>query len=127
MASPYELSDSLFRLNAHEKDVVGYGVFYGNGESFFGSTLEEWRRAPKENVQLIVLSYKETDEEGNNYRHSICSWDYYAFDGKTFTAGNDTRELCSDYILYGRWMKTEDWKKVVEHALETYTKFKAVR
>ena len=123
MASPYELSDSLFRLNAHEKDVVGYGVFYGNGESFFGSTLEEWKRAPKENVQLIVLYYKETDEEGNNYRHSICSWDYYAFDGENFIASDDTRNLGCDDILYGKWMKTADWRRVVEDALEKHVNF----
>ena len=119
------MSTKTFRKN--NECVIGFGIFYGDGRSFFGVTLEEWKQAPKENVQLILLYYSGLDSDGNNYRHSICSWDYYAFDGKTFTAGNDTRKLCSDHILYGRWMKTEDWIKVVEHALETYTKFKGVR
>lgn len=117
--SNYELPgpDEQFTFNAIENDIIGFGVFYGDGDSFFGSTLDEWRRAPKENVQLILLYYKEIDECGGNYRHSICSWDYYAFDGVCFTASNDTRVLCSDYILYGKWMDTERWRNVVENAM----------
>ncbi len=118
------MGDKIFKKSI--KDVVGFVIIYGDGAHYFGGTLEDWKNAPKENVQLILLYYEELDEEGNNYRHSICSWDYYAFDGKTFTAGNDTRVLCSDSILYGKWMKTEEWIKVVEYALDTYTKFKVV-
>ena len=106
-----------------ERKILGFCLVYGDGDVFFGSSLEDWKNAPKENVQLILLYYEELDELGNNYRHSICSWDYYAFDGKTFTAGNDTRKLCSDYILYGKWMETEEWKRVVKNAMDSYTKF----
>ena len=107
--------------------VVGFGIFYGDGSNFFGDSLRDWETAPKENVQLILLYLEDLDEQGNNYRHSICSWDYYAFDGKTFTAGNDTRKLCSDYILYGKWLETSKWVEIVEQAMETYPKFKAVK
>jgi len=98
-------------------NVLGFGVFYGDGSSFFGQTLEDWQNAPKESVQLILLYYDEDDGLGNHTRCSISGWDYYAFDGEMFTASNDTRNLCSDYILYGRWMDTDKWKQVVQSAL----------
>lgn len=118
MSSIHEVSKEKFELSG--ENIVGFGIFYGDGSSFLGRSVDDWKTAPKENVQLILLYYNEYDELGNNLRHSVCSWDYYAFDGKTFMASNDTRNLCSDFILYGRWMDTDKWKRIVECALEEY-------
>ena len=103
--------------------VIGFGVFYGDGSSYFGRTEEDWKKAPKEDVQVILLYYDKYDVEGNHYRHSVCGWDYYTFDGYTYMASNDTRNLCSDYILYGKWMDTDKWKQIAKNALEYHHNF----
>lgn len=118
------LSEEKFNRSIDDEPrVLGFGIFYGDGSSFFGQTLEDWQRSPKENVQLILLYYDEDDGLGNHTRCSICGWDYYAFDGDTFMASNDTRNLCSDYILYGRWMDTDKWKQIMQSALKYRHKF----
>ena len=111
--------DKDFR-EKNAENIVGFRVFYGDGSNYFGKTLDDWKKAPKENVQLVLLYDKDEYEEGKNYRHTICGVDYYAFDGKSFTAGNDTRKLCSDYILYGKWMDIVEWKKITKEALNNY-------
>ena len=113
--------EKFYRKMNEKPIIVGFGVFYGDGSSFFGKKVEDWQMTIKENVQLILLYLDKYDEQGNNYRESICSWDYYAFDGKEFTAANDTRLLCSKDILYGWWLDKEEWRRIVTYAMETYT------
>lgn len=108
-------------------EVLGFGVFYGDGSSYFGRTEEDWMRAPKEDVQIVLLYYDKYDVKGNHYRHTICGWDYYAFDGAKYEASNDTRNLSTRNILYGRWMDTEKWREVVNKALDIEYKFKNIR
>ena len=104
-----------------KENILGFGIFYGDGSSFFGITIEDWRLAHKENVQLLLLYLDKFNQTNQPYREAICSWDYYAFDGKEFTAANDTRVLCSKDILYGWWMDKEEWRRIVTYAMETYT------
>jgi len=100
-------------------DVVGFGIFYGNGSSYFGKTEEEWKKARITDVQVILLYYDKYDELGNHYQHSVCGWDYYTFDGVIYEASNDTRNLSSNNILYGKWMQTEIWKNIADKAVNT--------
>lgn len=101
-------------------NVIGFGIFYSDWSTFFGKTEEDWKRAPKENVELILLYLDELDEIGNPLQESICGWDYYGFDGSTFMAADDTRALSSEDIVYGRWMNTEEWVKLVHWALTEF-------
>lgn len=109
-------------------DVIGFGIFYKDWSTFFGRTEEDWKKAPKENVELILLYLEELDEIGNPLQESVCGWDYYGFDGNTFTAADDTRALSSEEIVYGRWMDTEEWVKLVHWALiEFRTQFRPIK
>ena len=114
-----------FRRDIHkDPSVIYYGIFYGDGSAFFGRTVEDWKTAPKENVQLILMYLAKTDIETDlPLRESLCSWDYYSFDGKKFMASNDTRVLHSDAIIYGRWMDTAEWIKLTEKAMGDYPEY----
>ena len=97
--------------------IIGFRIFYDDRTVFSGRSVEDWDKAPKEGVQLVLLYHEQRDDLGNPYRTSVCSWDYYAFDGKVFSAGNDTRVLSGD-IKYGRWMITEEWLSLSRDSME---------
>ena len=118
------MAEFFSRKKRQDPPVDYYGIFYGDGYAFFGRTIEDWKNAPKENVQIILLYLSKVDiETGFPLRESFCGLDYYSFDGEVFTASNDTRTLSSDCILYGRWMATEDWIRLTEKAMEDYSEY----
>lgn len=113
----FKVNDYKERSIHSEPRVKGFGIFYGDFSVYWGVNLDDWKEAPKENVQVILLYLDKNDIDGTLYRESICGVDYYAFDGETFTASNDTRTLCSDYILYGKWTDWDNWKAVNDNAI----------
>ena len=133
----YEISEEKF-VHRVDKDilrgdnvdeaplVLGFGVFYGDGSSFFGQTVEDWKNAPKEDVQTILLYYDKMAAPGVHFRYAINGWDYYSFDGECYMASNDTRNLSSKHLLYGRWMETEAWKNIATKAMRTRHTFSRV-
>ena len=98
--------------------VLGFCIFYGDKTFFKGTTIQCWNKAPKENVQLVLLYHNVNDSIDNPLRTSICGWDYYSFDGAAYQASNDTRLLSGD-IKYGRWVETDYWHHIVQQALDS--------
>ncbi len=106
----------MFKFNVKEKGVTGFCIAYGCGTTFSGITEEEWKAAPKENVQLLLLYLDELTEMEVPYRMAASGWDYYSFDGACFYGSNDTRDICGD-IKYGWWTETDAWKALVHKTL----------
>jgi len=100
-----------------QQKIVGFCLIYGRGETFSGRTKEDWDRAPKEDVQLLLLYLDKLTHMGVPYRVATSGWDYYTYDGSNYRCSNDTRVLSGD-IKYGWWTSDEEWKRLAHWALK---------
>lgn len=110
-----------YNVKSEQYEITGFCLIYGQKDVFSGRTKEDWDRAPKENVQLLLLYLDEATHMGVPYRIAVKAYDYYAFDGERYTASHDTRLISGD-IKYGWWMPVEEWKNLMHWSLREMKK-----
>ena len=54
--------------------IVQFRIYYGDGKIVNGTTIDEWKQYPRENVQIMFLK----DDKGDKFRNN--GQDLYAWD-----------------------------------------------
>ncbi len=97
---------------------IGFKVYYTDKTVFCGKgedLLSQWRKAPEENVQVLVIFESSKSAVGYNTRHMMSTHDYYSYDGTTFYGANDTRAVAG-HILYGKWTTDDLFEEIRTYA-----------
>ena len=109
--------------------IVGFKIYYGNDEIYtargsYSHLFDEWKKAPYENIQIIMLyENRRFGEDKKHYRMSLSGFDYYLFDGKDFMACNDTRRFTNipqNALKYGWYIDREKYSKIGRKAIKDF-------
>jgi hypothetical protein len=97
-----------------------FRIWYGSGMTYDGVTLEDWRRAPSEDVQFVTVFFQETyriwrDKRWNieHYCRQHHGTDYYWMMAEGVIGSANAPEVPTDLpdgvIKRGKYMIDEGW------------------
>lgn len=114
-------------LVKYEKEIIGFKIYYGNNDIYtargsYSYLFDEWKKAPYENIQIIMLYEKgQFGDNKRHYRKILSGYDYYLFNGKYFMSCNDTRQfpkIPKNSLKYGWYMNIKEYEKIREKAMK---------
>ncbi|MFC1600638.1 hypothetical protein ACFL25_01005 [Patescibacteria group bacterium] len=94
-----------------KKKVIGFKIYYGNGITY-SSRQGSWLKAPRQDVQVVILFENTKDAMGRHTRILFSGDDYYFryFNKKgepvwesSFT---DPKKI-KGHVIYGKWLKPD--------------------
>jgi len=100
----------------------GFKVWYSD-HAETGKTYEDWTKTQDDDVQVVVLYFKDRDGQGRPTRHIEHGNDYYAIDkqGNFSTHFNKIEPvLGKGYIKFGKFMDFNKLLEIQDAALADY-------
>lgn len=101
-----------------QKPYRGWKLFYGNGTTF-SSNDGSWDKAPKKDVQILMVYEINSDSRDRPTRRVYSGCDFYFKDGDNFGQSNDIKLVIGDF-KYGGWMNEDTFNKLMSVAMEDY-------
>lgn len=91
--------------------IIGFKIWYS--DSVYTSNDGEWKNAPIDNVQVVMIYFEKKDALNRYTRLYSSGCDYYALDTTKglFTSHFDDINKVFGHVLYGKFM---NWNKLIE-------------
>lgn len=103
----------------HQK-IIGWKIWYS--DSTFDSTQGEWKDAPLDDVQVVMIYFKGVDSLGRHTRLYSSGCDHYALDviNGVFTSHFDDISKVSGDVKVGKFMSYDALIKKEKEAFDDF-------
>ena len=102
----------------HQK-LKGFKIWYS--KSVFTSLDGDWKDAPADDVQVVMIYFEKYDALDRHTRLFSSGCDYYALnENGVFTSAFDDVSLVEGHVLVGKFMQLDKLETIMEEALNDY-------